>query len=110
MYIVYLYIGSSSISVTICICVYVFTNIYLSIYLYIYITIYDINTQPSNTHLLYSIYRNTVDKYGTGAGIKEEARLSVLREKLIADMEHKGVNPKYLGEMKGVDIRKMLNR
>lgn len=60
-------------------------------------------------------HRNTVDKYATGANykqelIKEEARLSVLRDKMIADMEHKGVNPKYLGEMKGVDIRKMLNR
>ena len=36
--------------------------------------------------------------------------MSVIRDKMIEDMEAKGINPKYLGEMKNVDIRKMLNR
>ena len=60
-------------------------------------------------------YRNVSDKYSLGASnkqdlLREEARLSVIRDKLIEDMEAKGVNPKYLGEMKNVDIRKLLNR
>mgnify|MGYP003386523454 CR=1 FL=1 len=42
--------------------------------------------------------------------IKEEAKLQVLRDKMITDMEVRGVNPKYLGEMKNVDIRKLLVR
>lgn len=59
--------------------------------------------------------RNVTDKYSLGHNnkqdlLREEARLSVIRDKMIQDMEHKGINPKYLGEMKNVDIRKMLNR
>ena len=59
--------------------------------------------------------RGISDKYSLGSSnkqdaIKEEARLSVIRDKMIQDMEAKGINPKYLGEMKNVDIRKMLNR
>lgn len=59
--------------------------------------------------------RNISDKYSLGSNnkqdaIREEARLSVIRDKMIQDMESKGINPKYLGEMKSVDIRKMLNR
>ena len=42
--------------------------------------------------------------------IKDEARLTILRDKMIEDMEQKGVNPKYLGEMRGVDIKKLLQR
>lgn len=59
--------------------------------------------------------QNVLDKYSLGHNnkqdlLKEEARLSVIRDKMIQDMEAKGVNPKYLGEMKNVDIKKLLNR
>ncbi len=42
--------------------------------------------------------------------IAKESSLTVLRDKMIRDMEARGVNPKYLGEMRNVDIRKMLQR
>ena len=42
--------------------------------------------------------------------IKDEAKLQVLRAKMITDLEHKGVNPRYLSEMKAVDIGKILKR
>lgn len=42
--------------------------------------------------------------------IREEAKLNVIRDKMVSDLVHKGVNPKYLGEMKAVDIGKMLRR
>ena len=68
-----------------------------------------------STFVYLHTYRNTSDKYSAGANfkqetVKEEARLTVLRDKMISDMEQKGVNPKYLGEMKNVDIRKLLQR
>ena len=64
---------------------------------------------------MYLYYRNVNDKYSLGASnkqdlIREEARLSVIRDRMIQDMEMKGVNPRYLGEMKSVDIKKLLNR
>ncbi len=42
--------------------------------------------------------------------IKEEERLKVIRDKMVRDLEREGVNPKYLTEMKNVDIGKMLRR
>jgi len=42
--------------------------------------------------------------------IAEEAKLSVIRDKMVRDLEAKGANPKYLSEMKTVDIGRMLRR
>jgi hypothetical protein len=42
--------------------------------------------------------------------IADIARLSAVRDKMVADLESKGVNPKYLTEMKNVDIAKILLR
>ena len=42
--------------------------------------------------------------------IREENRLAVIRENMVKDLQAKGVNPKYLGELKHVDIRKTLMR
>lgn len=42
--------------------------------------------------------------------IREEARLKVIRDKMVSDLEAQGVNPKYLTEMKNVDIGKILKR
>ena len=71
------------------------------LFIYLYVCIY--------------LYRNSSDNTDIGLDykqgiVREEAKLSVLREKMIKDMESRGVNPKYLGEMKNVDIRKLLVR
>lgn len=42
--------------------------------------------------------------------IREEARLKVIRDKMVSDLEAQGINPKYLTEMKNVDIGKILKR
>lgn len=42
--------------------------------------------------------------------IREEAKLKVIRDKMVADLEAQGVDPKYLTEMKNVDVGKMLRR
>lgn len=42
--------------------------------------------------------------------IREEERLKVIRDKMVRDLEAQGVNPKYLTEMKNVDIGKILRR
>jgi hypothetical protein len=42
--------------------------------------------------------------------IADIARLSAVRDKMVSDLEAKGVNPKYLTEMKNVDIAKILLR
>jgi hypothetical protein len=42
--------------------------------------------------------------------IREEAKLKVIRDKMLKDMEEAGVNPKYLGEMKNIDIAKAIRR
>ena len=42
--------------------------------------------------------------------IREEAKLKVIRDKMVADLEAQGVDPKYLSEMKNVDVGKMLRR
>ena len=54
-------------------------------------------------------------KYDEGAGnrekfVQDHARLEAIREKMVRDLEEKGVNPKYMSEMKNVDIKKILNR
>lgn len=42
--------------------------------------------------------------------IKEEAKLKVIRDQMVQDMLAQGINPKYLGEMRNVDIGKILKR
>lgn len=42
--------------------------------------------------------------------IREEAKCSAIRDKMVRDLEKKGVNPAYLGEMKNVNILKLINR
>jgi hypothetical protein len=42
--------------------------------------------------------------------VAEHSKLEVIREKMVRDLEADGVNPRYLTEMKAVDIRKILNR
>jgi Trichohyalin-plectin-homology domain len=41
------------------------------------------------------------------AAALEKAKLEAMRDKMVRDMEEKGFNPKYLSEMKAVDIHKM---
>ena len=40
----------------------------------------------------------------------ERAKLEAIRDKMVHDMEKKGINPKYLTEMKMADIQKMQMR
>ena len=42
--------------------------------------------------------------------IREEEKLRIIRDKMVRDLESQGVNPKYLSEMRNVDIGKMLRR
>jgi len=42
--------------------------------------------------------------------IKEEAKLKVIRDQMVQDMITQGINPKYLSEMRNVDIGKILKR
>ena len=42
--------------------------------------------------------------------IREEAKLAAIRDKMVRDLEAQGVNSKYLGEMRSVDIGKILRR
>jgi hypothetical protein len=42
--------------------------------------------------------------------VKEEAKLSIIRDKMVKDLVAQGVNPKYLSEMRNVDIGKILKR
>lgn len=42
--------------------------------------------------------------------IREEAKLKVIRDKMVDDLIQQGVNPKYLSEMISVDIGKILKR
>lgn len=42
--------------------------------------------------------------------VREEAKLKVIRDKMLKDMQEAGVNPKYLGEMKNIDIAKAIRR
>ena len=59
--------------------------------------------------------RDRMNNYENGSRFKneramEEERLKALRDKMVRDLEQKGVNPKYLSEMKAVDIGKLLRR
>jgi hypothetical protein len=54
-------------------------------------------------------------KMSEGSGLRheaisEEAHYSAIRDQMVADLEHQGVNPRYLTEMKNVDIGKILRR
>lgn len=42
--------------------------------------------------------------------IREEEKLKVIRDQMLRDMENAGVNPKYLVEMKNIDIGKAIRR
>lgn len=42
--------------------------------------------------------------------IREEAKLNVIRNKMVTDLISQGVDPKYLSELKNVNIGKMLKR
>lgn len=37
-------------------------------------------------------------------------KLSLIRDKMVRDLEEKGVATKYLAEMKGLDIARMIDR
>lgn len=60
-----------------------------------------------------SLYRNVEVDDGSNVHqqlIKEEAKLKVIRDQMVQDMIAQGINPKYLGEMRNVDIGKILKR
>uniref|UniRef100_A0A7S2V0X2 Cilia- and flagella-associated protein 45 n=1 Tax=Fibrocapsa japonica TaxID=94617 RepID=A0A7S2V0X2_9STRA len=42
--------------------------------------------------------------------LSERAKLEAIRDKMVSDLEKKGINPKYLAEMKMADIRKLQMR
>jgi hypothetical protein len=42
--------------------------------------------------------------------IREEAKLAMTRDLMVKDLLSQGVNPKYLGEMRKMDIGKILKR
>jgi hypothetical protein len=42
--------------------------------------------------------------------IKEEAKLATIRDQMVKNLVSQGVNPKYLSEMRNVDIGKILKR
>lgn len=42
--------------------------------------------------------------------IKEEAKLALIRDQMVKDLVGQGVNPRYLSEMRNVDIGKILKR
>jgi hypothetical protein len=42
--------------------------------------------------------------------IREEARLKAVRDKMITDLVARGVNERYLSEMRNIDIGKILRR
>ena len=42
--------------------------------------------------------------------IRDEAKFEIIRDKMIKDLISKGVNPRYLSEMKATDIGKILKR
>ena len=54
------------------------------------------------------------DKFEEGRKLKQEAlaeraRLEAIRDHMIKDMEKKGINPRYLGEMRRTDIGRLQN-
>lgn len=42
--------------------------------------------------------------------LKEEAKFMVIRDQMVADLETKGVNPRFLTEMRNVDVGKILRK
>lgn len=42
--------------------------------------------------------------------IADQAKFETIREQMIRDLEHKGVNPRYLSEMRNLNIGKLLRR
>jgi hypothetical protein len=61
------------------------------------------------------IYRDRSRKFEEGAKLREDwiaeqAKLEAIREKMVRDLEADGVNPKYLTEMKSIDIAKIMKR
>jgi len=59
--------------------------------------------------------RSQATKFDDGRKLKEEfsserAKLEAIRDKMVHDMEKKGINPRYLTEMKMADIQKMQMR
>jgi len=59
--------------------------------------------------------RGSTNKYDDGKKLRDEfaaerAKLEAIRDKMVHDMEKKGINPKYLTEMKMADIQKMQMR
>lgn len=59
--------------------------------------------------------RTKAAKFEEGAGSREKfihdlSKLETIREKMVGDLESQGVNPRYLSEMRAVDIKKILNR
>jgi hypothetical protein len=58
---------------------------------------------------------NTGDKYAEGrqfkqAMIKEEAKLKVIRDKMVQDLIGRGIEERYLAEMQHCDVSKILKR
>jgi hypothetical protein len=58
---------------------------------------------------------NRSGKFDEGARLREEwiaeqARLEAIREKMVRDLVREGVNPKYLSEMRSLDIGKVMAR
>lgn len=60
---------------------------------------YNVNPDSLYDALLY----HTLPKQNT-----ERVKLEKFREDMIADMKAKGVNDKYFGEMKAIDVKKLL--
>jgi hypothetical protein len=42
--------------------------------------------------------------------VKEVAKYSVIRDQMVNELEAKGINPRFLSEMKSVDVGKILKR
>ena len=64
---------------------------------------------------LYLIYRNFGNKQDEGTKIRQDvlkdvAKFQVIRDNMVADLEAKGVNPRFLTEMKSVDVSKILSK
>lgn len=62
--------------------------------------------------MIYYLYYRIVEESGSIRQdlVKEEAKLKVIRDQMVEDMVAQGINPKYLSEMKNVDIGKILKR
>ena len=61
------------------------------------------------------LYRERALKFEEGSKMRAEealelAKLTALQERMVHQLEAKGVDPRYLAEMKAVDIAKILKR